>query len=251
MERSTTPTDKVYKLKRNAAPLSYMLPTRNSKRYPLLWYDEKKNVNRALRYSSNQKSPFEDEQDGNIIIQPIIFENGFLSVPKTNPVLQEFLFYHPMNGKSFVEVNDEKDASEVVEKMYEEVDALVEAKNLTIDQMVTVARVLFGKDVSRMSTAEIKRDIFVRAKKDPVAFLNILKDPNLRMQSLVQSFFDKKLLVYRNNRREVYYNTTLNKKRMMTIPYGEDATLVIGAYLKSDEGIEELKVLEALALKEV
>jgi len=33
--------DKVYKLTREAAPLSFMLPTRNSKRFPLLWFDEK------------------------------------------------------------------------------------------------------------------------------------------------------------------------------------------------------------------
>ncbi|NCX26843.1 MAG: GNAT family N-acetyltransferase, partial [Burkholderiaceae bacterium] len=33
-------------------------------------------TNRALRYARNQKSPFEDEQDGNFILEPIVFENG-------------------------------------------------------------------------------------------------------------------------------------------------------------------------------
>ena len=32
-----------------------------------MWYDEDKNVNRVLRYAVNQKTPFEDEQDGNAI----------------------------------------------------------------------------------------------------------------------------------------------------------------------------------------
>ena len=53
--------DKVYKLTRNAAPLSYTLPTRNTRRFPLMYFDEDKNMNRALRYARNQKSPFEDE----------------------------------------------------------------------------------------------------------------------------------------------------------------------------------------------
>jgi hypothetical protein len=78
-----------------------MLASRNTKRFPLLWYDEESNQNRPLRYAINQKSPFEDEQDGNAIVEAIIFENGFLAVPKQNPALQKFLYYHPMNGLVF------------------------------------------------------------------------------------------------------------------------------------------------------
>jgi hypothetical protein len=93
-----------------------------------MYFDEEQNVNRALRYARNQKSPFEDEQDGNAILEPIIFEDGFLHVPRTNPVLQEFLHYHPMNGLHFEEINNEKDAQEDVEVLNLEVDAF-EADN--------------------------------------------------------------------------------------------------------------------------
>ena len=84
-----------------------MLPTRNSRRYPLMYFDEEMGQNRSLRYARNQKSPFEDDQDGNAILEPVIFEDGFLRVPRTNPVLQEFLHYHPMNGLKFHEVDEE------------------------------------------------------------------------------------------------------------------------------------------------
>ena len=47
-----------------------------------MYFDERQELNRALRYARNQKSPFEDEQDGNAIVEPIVFEDGFLSVPK-------------------------------------------------------------------------------------------------------------------------------------------------------------------------
>ena len=113
MAKSVTPVDKVYRLK-IGNPLSYTLASRNHPRFPLMWYDEKNNVNRALRYCTNQKSPFEDEQDGNAIIEAIIFEDGFLRVPKNNPVLQQFLHYHPLNGSIFVEVDKEKDAASEV-----------------------------------------------------------------------------------------------------------------------------------------
>jgi len=88
---ATTPSvDKVYKLK-IGNPLSYTLASRNHPRFPLMWFDEKKQQNRPLRYAVNQKSPFEDEQDGNAIIEPIVFEDGFLSVQRTNPVKSKFI----------------------------------------------------------------------------------------------------------------------------------------------------------------
>ena len=136
MKSNTNYVDKVYKLTRDAAPLSFMLPTRNTKRFPLLYFDEELGINKPLRYSRNQKTPFEDEQDGSAIIEPIIFEDGFLSVPRNNPVLQEFLHYHPMNGIRFVEVDEEKDAQEELDSINQELDALAEARALSIEQLL-------------------------------------------------------------------------------------------------------------------
>lgn len=237
-------TDKIYKLKGDAAPLSYTLPSRNNKRYPLLWFDEENNVNRPLRYAINQKSPFEDEQDGNAIVEPIIFENGFLRVPKNNPVLQQFLYFHPLNGRTFIEVDYEKDATKEVESLSAEVDALVQARQLSLEQLEIVSRVLFGKDPSRYTTAELKRDVLIYAKKDPKGFVNMLEDPMLKLQSNVHEFFENKLLTFRNGRKEVWFNTNSNKKKMLTVPYGEDPYFSVSNFLKSDEGIDALKMLE-------
>jgi hypothetical protein len=244
MKKNLMSTDKIYKLKGEAAPLSYTLPSRNNKRYPLLWFDEENNVNRPLRYAINQKSPFEDEQDGNAIVEPIIFENGFLRVQRTNPVLQQFLHYHPLNGRTFIEVDYEKDATKEVENLTAEVDALVEARQLSIEQLEIVSRVLFGKDPSRYTTAELKRDVLIYAKKDPKGFLNMINDPMLKVQSNVHVFFENKLLTFRNGRKEVWFNTASNKKKMLTVPYGEDPYFSVANYLRTDEGIDALKMLE-------
>lgn len=243
MKQKTVSTDKIYKLK-SGSPLSYTLASRNHPRFPLLWFDEEKNVNRVLRYSVNQKSPFEDEQDGNAVLEPIIFEDGLLRVPRTNPVLQEFLHYHPLKDKIFVEVDNEKDATAQMEYLNYEVDALIEARQLTIDQLETLTRVMFGKDPSRLSTAELKRDILVFAKKNPIEFLNILNDPMLKFQDKVRQFFENKLLQFRNNEKEVWFNTSTNKKKMMSIAFGDDPYEAVSLYLKSDEGIETMKMLE-------
>ena len=243
MSKTIKSIDKVYKLK-SGSPLSYTLASRNHPRFPLMYFDEKNQQNRALRYSVNQKSPFEDEQDGNAIIEPIIFEDGFLRVPRTNPVLQEFLHYHPLNNIIFTEVDKEKDATEEVEDLNIEVDALIEARQLSIEQIETLTRVLFGKDPSTVSTAELKRDILVFAKTEPHEFLNILNDPDLKFQAKIRKFFEEKLLVMRNGDKEVWYNTTSNKKKMLSVPFGQDPYEMVGHFLQSDEGIDALKMLE-------
>lgn len=245
MSKQTVPTDKVYKLT-IGNPLSYTLASRNHPRFPLMWYDEKNNINRALRYSVNQKSPFEDEQDGNAIIEPVIFEDGFLRVNKQNPVLQQFLHYHPLNGVVFTEVDREKDASAEVDDLNIEVDALVEARQLSIDQIEMLTRVMFGKDPATISTAELKRDILVFAKNEPKEFLNILNDPDLKFQSKVRLFFESKLLILKSNNKEVWYNTSTNKKKMLSVPFGEEAYDATARFLQSDEGIDSLKMLEAI-----
>ena len=238
-------TEKVYKLKHDAAPLCYMLPTRHNKRTNLLYFDPKTNANRALRYASNQKSPFEDEQDKIVILEPIVFEDGFLTVPANNPVLQEFLYFHPQRDIVFEEIDDEKEAVEEVEDMNVEVDALIQARQLTLSQLEMVSRVLFGTDPDKVSTAELKRDILVYARNEPYNFLQVLSDPELTHTAQTKLFFEKGLLAFRNKQKDVYFNTPSSKKRMLVIPFGEDPYYVVGSYLKSEEGIEALKMLES------
>jgi len=107
-----------------------------------------------------------------------------------------------------------------------------------------VGRVLLGKDVSRMTTAELRRDVLVYAKKDPVGFMNMINDPSLQASSSVRMFFEKGLLSFRNNNKEVWYSTPSNKKKMMNIPYGEDPYEMVMNYLQSEDGIDDLKMLE-------
>mgnify|MGYP003110057603 CR=1 FL=1 len=236
--------DRTYRLLRGSVPLAFVLPSKHTRRSPLLYFDEEKNENRVLRYATNQRSPFEDEQDGNAILSPIIFEDGFLAVPRTNPVLQEFLHYHPLNGKKFEEIDNEKDAQQELDYMVQEVDALQAAKDLTIEQAETLGRVLLGKDVSRMTTAELRRDLLVYARRDATAFLNAITNPELQLISKVRAFLDGRLLTLRKNGREVYYNLKDNKKKLTSVPFGEDATEYLASFFKTDDGVEILSFLE-------
>jgi hypothetical protein len=236
--------DKLYVLRRKFKPLSYMLPSKNTSRHNLFYFDEETNTNRALRYAKNQKSPFEDEQDGNLILEPIVFVDGALKVPKNNPVLQKFLSYHPDNGSIFEEVNTEKDASSDIEKLNFELDAQLAARDLSVEQLETVARVLLGSKIDKMSTAELKRDVLIYSKRYPKEFLEMLNDPMLELQNTVAKILGNNLLTLRNKNRDVYYNLAQNKKKLLTVPYGEDPVFILASFFQSDEGIEVLRLLE-------
>ena len=178
-----------------------------------------------------------------MVLEPIVFEDGMLRVTKQNQVLQMFLELHPQNNFLFEVVDKGREAAEDVEIMNEEVDALIVARQMSLSQLEMIGRVLFG-DVSKMSTAELKRDMLVYARNNPHELMDIVNDPMLKLQSKVQMFFDAKLLIYKNNKRDVHFNTSSNKKRMVTIPFGEDGLYIVSSYLQSDEGLEALKLLE-------
>ena len=245
MKKQNNLTDKTYRLKLDAAPLTYILPTRHTRRSSLLYFDSKTNSNRALRYASNQKSPFEDEQDGNVVLEPVIFEDGFLTVKATNPILQEFLYLHPHRDRVYEEVNEEKEAKADIASLEIEVDALIAAKQLSLSQLEMVNKVLFGTNVDTVSTAELKRDVLVYARREPQHFLEVLNDPQLTLNAKVNTFFEKGLLKFRNNRKDIFYNTLSSKKKMLTVPFGEDPYYIASSYLQSEEGIDALKMLES------
>ena len=242
--KNTLLVDKVYRLRRKNAPLSYIIPTRSTPRSPLLYFDEEMGINRPLRYARNQKSPFEDEQDGSAIVEPVIFVDGFLRVTRTNPVLQKFLDLHPMNGKKFEAVDDKKEAQEELDIINLQVDALIAAKEMSMEQLEVIGRILLDRDVSRISTAELKRDIIVYAKNYPEEFLNLFNDSDLALKSQCKLFLSEGLLTPRNKDRELWFNTKSNKKKLMNLPYGEDIIHVLFSFFKTDEGVKILEYLE-------
>lgn len=247
MKKKKELKDRTYKLKNGQQPLSFTLNSRNTRRKPLLYFDG--THNRPLRYAANQKSPFEDEQDNNAVLEPVIFEDGMLFVAKTNPVLQEFLHYHPSNGTIFIEVNKEADAQKEVEYLEIESKAFKQASELTIDQMETLARVYLDLDTRILTTSELKRDVILFARNNPVDFLDAINDPMLELQDTVVKIFEKGLLSLRNNGKDVYYNLKTKKTKLLMVPFGEDHIQTVTAFFQRDEGVEIYKAFQDMLEK--
>lgn len=236
--------DRVYLLKGNKHPLTLFLASRDTPRKRLLYFDEETGKNHPLRYARNSNTPFQDEQDSNVILEPIVFEDGILRVPKNNPVLQEFLHYHPDNGSVFYEFDSNKTAEESVEQLYNELDAQLKARDMEMSELEAVARIILGSKVDKMTTSEIKRDVMVYAKREPQDFMELVNDPSLQITNIAARAVSDGYLTVRNNNRDIYYNFKDNKKKLLTVPFGEEPIQALSSYLQSNDGLELYKFLE-------
>ena len=237
-------SDKAYRLLGKQIPLTFMLASRHTQRSPLLYFDEEKGLNRPLRYARNQKSPFEDAQDGNAVLEPIMFEDGMLTVPRNNQTLQQFLYYHPSNGKVYEEINNEKDAAEQLAFVERGLDAQILAKGLKGDELLTVCRVLMGGGADNLTTSELKRDVLIYAKNNPEEFLQTVNDPMLSLYGDVVQFFTATWLVLKNNGKDVYFNLPKNKNKLLSVPFGEDHYYIVASFFQGDDGVETYKLLK-------
>lgn len=239
--------DKVYVLKQDKSPVSFFIQSRSNKRRQLLHFDEEKGINRPLRYSKNQKSIFEDEQDGTAILEPIIMEDGKITVFKNNPMLQQFMDMHPDNiangGTLFYEFDPQKVAEDRVKNLNLEVDALIAARSLDLDKMKSIARVHLDSNVDKMTVAEIKHDILIFARNYPEDFLYAIEDPDIDVNDISSRAFDEGYVTFRAG-KDIHYNLKNNKKKILTVPFGERKEEVFMTWLKSDDGLEFYQYLE-------
>jgi hypothetical protein len=237
---SKTYKDELYVLVKGK-PISYVLASRHKEKHPLLHFDGK--TQRSLRYAKNQKTPFQDEQDSNAVVEPIIFTDGTLAVPKENPVLQWFLEVHPGLGLVYRKLDLETEAEEQIAQMENEDNAITMARQMGKDELLAFFSIAFTKTATGLSSSVIKRDVFAFAKSSPEKFLEISKDPEFKIKGDVRKFFDLKLITLRNSNRDVFYNTEANKKKMITIPMDMTPTECVIGYLKSSEGIPYYEAL--------
>ena len=151
--------DRNYYLLGNKEPLTYTLPSKHSSRYPLVWFDPEVGYERELRYASNHKSIFVDEQKGSVTLKHIVFEKGHLTVPKEKRNLQEFLMKHPHNNLIFKEHDHVVEAEDQFDHLELEIAAMNMAYEMDIDKAEAILRVEKGSVVSKLSSKELKRDL--------------------------------------------------------------------------------------------
>jgi hypothetical protein len=246
MKKTVEFKDRTYVLSGNKSSLSYYIASRDTKRNRLLFTDKETGRNRAMRYARNQDSPFIDEQDDTAIVEPIVFEEGILIVPKTNKALQDFLAIHPGNqsngGSEFFEYNPEEEAQRRMEELDLRTDAIIAAKTLDFNKTMAIARTFLSGNIDKMSSSEIKYDVLLFAEQNPEEFLSAIDDPDMDLNNIAARAMKEGMVTLRGG-KDIFYNLKDNKKKILTIPHGMKPEDAFASWLHSDEGTEFYQIL--------
>ena len=235
--------NRLYELASGKEPLVYSIPTSHSNKVSLLWFDKEQGYQRELRYATNQRSPFVDEQKGQVTMGRIIFRNGKLNVPKENIVLQKLLsLYHPGLGTKYVEYKPQEEAINEVEWIEYELAALNMAKGLSLDDAEAILRVEVGEAVNTLSSSELKRDVLIFARKNPQLFLELAQDDNTQLRNFGIKSVEAGILNLSQDQRTFTYGG--NGRKVMTVPFDEHPYSALSAFFKTDEGMEIYKAIE-------
>jgi len=235
--------DRHYYLTGNKSPLTYTIPSRHSERVPLLWFDEEKGEQRALRYATNQASPLVDEQKGEVTLKHIVFRDGTLRVPRQQQALQKMLsIYHPWKDLKYQEYQAVKEAKDELAAIEIELMALNAAKEIEIEHAEAILRVEFGSNVASLTSKEVRRDILVFAKKQPKTFLALVQDENVELRNIGIKAVEQGIIKLDNKNKDFVWAS--NGKKLMKVPFDEQPYSAFAAFLKTDEGVEVFKSIE-------
>ena len=225
--------DRTYVLK-GQSPLTYVVRSRGH-----LWFDEEKGINREIRYATNQRSIFVDEQDGNARLGHIIFSDGVLYTTRDQVLLQQLLsLYHPKAGVKWEEVDLQKEAESEVDIIEREIEALELVKSLDIEDLEAIMRTELGSSVTSMSTKELKRDAYVFAKKNPKLFKELAEDEDIKLRNLANRAVESGILKLTDNNTVFKFK---NGKKIMTVPFEQHPYIALAQYFKTDDGVDLMK----------
>jgi accessory colonization factor AcfC len=247
-KKQTKPTeweikDRNYYLTGNESPLTYTIPSKHTKKHPLLWFDEAVGSQRELKYATNQASVFVDEHKGESTMGHITFRDGVLAVPKEKQNLQKMLsLYHPLSGHRFKELKPQENAVNELQWMEWEIQALLAARDMDIDQAEAVLRVEIGTSINKLSSKEIKRDLLMFAKSNPQLFMELANDENVQLRNFGIKATEARIIKLSQDQR--VFTWASNGRKLMTVPFDENPYAAFAAFLKTDEGVEIYKSIE-------
>ncbi len=224
-------------------PLLYVIPSRHTRRKPLLYFNKETGVQEEIKYATNQISPLVSEQKGQATLGHIAFRSGTLVVPARKQNLQKLLsLYHPLKGVIYKEHDEVKNANADLEYLEAEVEALVASKQIEIDQAEAILRVEQGSGVSKMSSKEIRRDVMLMARNNPYLFLELLQDDSVQLRDLGVKATEAGIIRLSPDNR--VFSWASNGRKLFSVPFEEHPYSALAAWFKTDEGMEVLITIQ-------
>ena len=230
--------DRLYELKLDSFPPVYIIKSRG-----LFYFDKEKGYEREIKYARNQQTPFVDEMKGHSKLVHIIFRNGKLFVEKEKVALQKFLsLYHPGRGQIFKEFNADEIATSDLDIIELQLEAMNLAKTIDVDQAEAILRTEIGREVTKMTSKELKRDLLVFAQNQPQLFLELATDDNINVRNTGIRAVEAGIIELSQDQRTFKWQST--GKKLITVPFDENPYSALAAWFKTDDGIDVFKTVE-------
>ncbi len=142
----------------------------------------------------------------------------------------------------YSEVDNVAEAKEDLVSIESEMQALNTAVSLEIEQAEAILRVEVGSQVDKMSSAEIKRDLFVFAKKNPMLFIQLVNDDNVMLRNTAIKAAEMGIIILSQDQRSFSWGS--NSRKLMEVPFDENPYSAFASWLKTDEGVEVYKSIQ-------
>jgi hypothetical protein len=113
---------------------------------------------------------------------------------------------------------------------------------MDVDMAEAIVRVEIGSSVSGMSSKEIKRDLLLFAKRNPILFLELANDENVQLRNFAIKAKEANIIKLSQDQR--VFSWASNDKKLMTVPFDENPYSAFAAFLQTDEGVEVYKSIE-------
>ena len=150
--------------------------------------------------------------------------------------------YHPRKDGIYYEFDKVEVATDELEDLEFQIEALNLAKSLDIDHAEAILRVELGSKVSSMSSKEIKRDLLLFAKKNSTLFLTLANDENVELRNFAIKATEANIIYLAADQKSFHW--TSNDKKLMIVPFDENPYSAFASFLKTDEGVEVYKSIE-------
>ncbi len=107
---------------------------------------------------------------------------------------------------------------------------------MDIETIEAVMRVELGSKVSTMSSKELKRDLLLFAKKNPVLLLELATDDNVQLRNVGIKANELNIISLSQDQRTFSWAST--GRKLCTVPFDEHPYSALAAWFKTDEGME-------------
>ena len=209
-----------------------------------MWFDEEKGYNRELRYATNMKSPFVDEQEGTVTLGHIVFKDGVLNGSEIRCSFTKATFIYTIQIKIalYAEKDEVQEAVDDLDYLELEVEAMNTALTMDVDQAEAILRVEQGSRVSTMSSKELKRDLMLLARSNPELFIELANDENVGLRNFGIRATEANILDLSQDQRT--FSWASNGRKLMNVPFDENPYSALAAWFKTDEGVEVYKSID-------